>query len=62
MAAKALGLHFATSAFDGASEKDIGDMLEKAALTAAVNLCYADGRTGVHSTTLSPLGTCTTSS
>ena len=29
MAAKALGLHFATSAFDGASEKDIGDMLEK---------------------------------
>ena len=27
MAAKALGLHFATSAFDGASEKDIGGLM-----------------------------------
>ena len=46
MAAKALGLHFATSAFDGASEKDIGDMLEKAGFDRSGTFVLRDGRTG----------------
>ena len=46
MAAKALGLHFATSAFDGASEKDIGDMLEKAGSDRSGKFVLRDGRTG----------------
>ena len=46
MAAKALGLHFATSAFDGASEKDIGDMLEKAGYDRSGKFVLRDGRTG----------------
>ena len=46
MAAKALGLHFATSAFDGASEKDIGDMLEKAGFDRSGKCVLRDGRTG----------------
>ena len=46
MAAKALGLHFATSAFDGASEKDIGDMLEKAGFDRSGKFVRRDGRTG----------------
>ena len=46
MAAKALGLHFATSAFDGASEKDIGDMLEKAGFDRSGKFVLRDGRTG----------------
>ena len=46
MAAKALGLHFATSAFDGASEKDIGDMLEKAGFDRRGKFVLRDGRTG----------------
>lgn len=46
MAAKALGLHFATSVFDGASEKDIGDMLEKAGFDRSGKFVLRDGRTG----------------
>ena len=46
MAAKALGLHFATSVFDGASEKDIGDMLEKAGYDRSGKFILRDGRTG----------------
>ena len=46
MAAKALGLHFATSAFDGASEQDIGDMLEKAGFDRSGKFVLRDGRTG----------------
>ena len=46
MAAKALGLHFATSVFDGASEKDIGDMLEKAGYDRSGKFVLRDGRTG----------------
>ena len=53
MAAKALGLHLATPVFDGASEKDILDMLQKA--NDASDLEYPssgkfvvrDGRTGL---------------
>ena len=46
MAAKALGLHFATSVFDGASEHDIGDMLEKAGYDRSGKFVLRDGRTG----------------
>ncbi len=46
MAAKALGLHFATSVFDGASENDIGDMLEKAGYDRSGKFVLRDGRTG----------------
>ncbi len=46
MAAKALGLHFATNVFDGASESDIGDMLEKAGFDRSGKFYLRDGRTG----------------
>lgn len=46
MAAKALGLHFATSVFDGANEKDIGDMLEQAGYDRSGKFILRDGRTG----------------
>ncbi len=46
MAAKALGLHFATNVFDGASEKDIGDMLEKAGYDRSGKFILRDGRSG----------------
>ncbi|MDO4271845.1 MAG: DNA-directed RNA polymerase subunit beta, partial [Candidatus Saccharibacteria bacterium] len=46
MAAKALGLRFATNVFDGASEKDIGDMLEKAGYDRSGKFLLRDGRTG----------------
>ncbi len=46
MAAKALGLKFATNVFDGASEKDIGDMLEKAGYDRSGKFVLRDGRTG----------------
>lgn len=46
MAAKALGLHFATSVFDGANENDIGDMLEKAGYDRSGKFILRDGRTG----------------
>ena len=46
MAAKALGLKFATNVFDGASEKDIGDMLEKAGYDRSGKFLLRDGRTG----------------
>ena len=46
MAAKALGLRFATNVFDGASEKDIGDMLEKAGYDRSGKFVLRDGRTG----------------
>jgi DNA-directed RNA polymerase subunit beta len=47
MAAKALGLHFATEVFDGASEKDIGDLLEKAGYDRSGKFTLRDGRTGL---------------
>lgn len=46
MAAKALGLHFATNVFDGASESDIGDMLEQAGFDRSGKFILRDGRTG----------------
>ena len=46
MAAKALGVHFATSVFNGASESDIGDMLEKAGFDRSGKFHLRDGRTG----------------
>ena len=46
MAAKALGLRFATNVFDGANEQDIGDMLEKAGYDRSGKFILRDGRTG----------------
>ena len=45
-AASALGLHIATPVFDGASEKDIEDLLEKAGLPKNGQTILYDGRTG----------------
>jgi len=46
MAAKALGLHFATPVFDGATEKDLEELLLKAGLRADGKSLVYDGRTG----------------
>jgi len=46
LAAKALGWHVATPVFDGASEIDIMDTLEKAGLDRDGKLTVYDGRTG----------------
>ena len=46
MAAKMLGLHFATSVFDGATEQDIATMLERADLPNTGKRVLRDGRTG----------------
>ncbi len=45
-AVKKLGLHVATPAFDGASEKDIEEYLEKAGLPRSGKVYLRDGRTG----------------
>ncbi|WP_028307174.1 DNA-directed RNA polymerase subunit beta [Desulfitibacter alkalitolerans] len=45
-AASALGLHIATPVFDGASEKDIEELLEKAGLPKNGQTILYDGRTG----------------
>ena len=45
-AASALGLHIATPVFDGASEKDIEELLEKAGLPGNGQTVLYDGRTG----------------
>ena len=45
-AANALGLHFATPVFDGASEKEIKDWLEKAGLPRTGKTRLYDGMTG----------------
>src|SRR6266436_3568446 len=45
-AAKALGLHFATPVFDGASEKEIKDYLKKASLPATGKTVLFDGKSG----------------
>ena len=46
LAAKALGWHIATPVFDGASEIDIMDTLEKANLSRDGKMMVYDGRTG----------------
>jgi DNA-directed RNA polymerase subunit beta len=46
MAAKALGLHMATPVFDGATEDDITQMLEKAGFDKSGKFVLRDGRTG----------------
>jgi len=46
MAAKALGLYMATPVFDGATEKDIISMLEKAGFDKSGKFVLRDGRTG----------------
>lgn len=46
MAAKALGLYMSTPVFDGASEEDIEDMLEKAGFDRTGKFNLRDGRTG----------------
>jgi len=46
MAAKALGLHCATPVFDGATEKDLEELLLKAGLRADGKSAVYDGRTG----------------
>lgn len=46
MAAKALGLHFATPVFDGATEHDIAEMLEKANYEHTGKFRLRDGRSG----------------
>ncbi|HPT84206.1 MAG TPA: DNA-directed RNA polymerase subunit beta [Limnochordia bacterium] len=46
MAAKALGLHVATPVFDGASEIEVMDMMEKAGLSRDGKTILYDGRTG----------------
>jgi DNA-directed RNA polymerase subunit beta len=46
MAAKALGMHVATPVFDGASEEDIMEMLEKAGYDKSGKFILRDGRTG----------------
>jgi DNA-directed RNA polymerase subunit beta len=45
-AAKALGLHIATPVFDGATEKDIKDMLAEANLPLSGQTTLYDGKTG----------------
>ena len=45
-AAKALGIHVATPVFDGATEADIGKMLEQAKLPLHGKTRLRDGRTG----------------
>jgi len=47
MAAKALDIHVATPVFDGASEDDVFDYLEKAGLSRTGKTKLYDGRTGV---------------
>ncbi len=47
-AAKALGLHFATPVFDGASEKDVTMQLRKAGLPENGKISLIDGTTGDH--------------
>ena len=46
-AAHALGLHFATPVFDGATEKDIKDQLVKAGLPTSGKVKLLDGMTGI---------------
>jgi DNA-directed RNA polymerase subunit beta len=46
MAAKALGLYMATPVFDGATETDIAEMLEKAGYDRTGKFTLRDGRTG----------------
>ncbi|NCC81751.1 MAG: DNA-directed RNA polymerase subunit beta [Clostridia bacterium] len=46
IAAKQLGIHTATSVFDGANEEDITGMLEKAGLPATGKFHLRDGRSG----------------
>ncbi|MBX7259993.1 MAG: DNA-directed RNA polymerase subunit beta, partial [Candidatus Hydrogenedentes bacterium] len=46
-AAKALGLHFATPVFDGATERDIKDQLTKAGLPTSGKIQLHDGMTGL---------------
>ena len=46
-AAKALGLHVATPVFDGATEQEISELLEKATLPPTGKATLYDGRTGV---------------
>ncbi|KUO52605.1 MAG: DNA-directed RNA polymerase subunit beta [Desulfitibacter sp. BRH_c19] len=46
LAASALGLHIATPVFDGASEHDIEELLEKAGLPKTGQTRLYDGRTG----------------
>jgi DNA-directed RNA polymerase subunit beta len=45
-AAKALGLHVASPVFDGASEREIKDLLKKAGLPTSGQTVLYDGRTG----------------
>ncbi len=45
-AAKALGIHVATPVFDGATEEEIKDMLEKAGLPSSGQSILYDGKTG----------------
>ena len=47
MAAKALGIHLQTPVFDGATEFDIEDMLEKAGYSKSGKFRLRDGRTGM---------------
>ncbi len=46
-AAKALGLHFATPVFDGATERDIKTQLGKASLPGSGKVQLMDGMTGI---------------
>jgi DNA-directed RNA polymerase subunit beta len=46
-AAKALGLHFATPVFDGATERDIKDQLTKSGLPTSGKIKLHDGMTGM---------------
>ncbi len=46
IAAKQLGIHTATSVFDGATEQDIADMFEKANLPSTGKFPLRDGRNG----------------
>ena len=46
-AARALGFHFATPVFDGATERDIKDMLTRASLPTSGKVLLQDGMTGI---------------
>ncbi|MCS7025064.1 MAG: DNA-directed RNA polymerase subunit beta [Bryobacteraceae bacterium] len=46
-AARALGVHFATPVFDGATERDIKEMLAKAGLPTSGKVQLTDGMTGL---------------
>ncbi|TAJ28447.1 MAG: DNA-directed RNA polymerase subunit beta, partial [Nitrospirae bacterium] len=46
MAAKALGLHVASPVFDGASEKEIKELLKKAKMSTSGQFTVYDGRSG----------------